>query len=202
MHTPVLLRVEDAFKASVTQTHAVPGFLVLYHQKVALNGGCAGEDGFQTADKPLQQRVHVVESIPSILVCGAIVKAVNGALQFRLVAVRIAKGLVLAPNIINLLDFEGVFDTLLVALQIDREVAGQNADNLMGQNTGSSANTGFVVFVSLHNDGADSIHQSKDGSRRQLQQRVTIPNVHFGEAVFNKQSQVLNKTLTATKETA
>ena len=53
-HTPVLLRVEDAFEACVTQTHVVPGFLVLYHQKVALNGGCAGEDGRQTADEPLQ----------------------------------------------------------------------------------------------------------------------------------------------------
>ena len=45
LHTPVLLRMEDAPEACVTQTHAVPGFLVLYHQKVALNGGCAGEDG-------------------------------------------------------------------------------------------------------------------------------------------------------------
>ena len=124
--------MEDAFEDCVTQTQAVIVFFLIYHQKVALNSGCTGEDGFQTTDKPLQQRVHVVESIPSILVCGAIVKAVNGALQFRLVAVRIAKGLVLAPNIINLLDFEGVFDTLLVALQIDREVAGQNAGKLMG----------------------------------------------------------------------
>ena len=41
-HTPVLLLMEDAFEACVTQKHAVPGFLVLYHQKVALGGGCAG----------------------------------------------------------------------------------------------------------------------------------------------------------------
>ena len=60
VHTPVLICVEDAFEACVTQTHAFPGFLVLYHQKVALNGGCAEEYGHQTADKPLHQQIRVV----------------------------------------------------------------------------------------------------------------------------------------------
>ena len=132
MHTPVLLRVEDAFEACVTQTHAVPGFLVLYHQKVALNGGCAGEDGRQTADEPLQQQVRVVQSVPSILVRGALVKAVNGSLHIRLAAVQVTQGLVLAPNILNILGAEGVVKMLPVALQIDGEVGGQNAENLMG----------------------------------------------------------------------
>ena len=54
VHTPVLLYMEDGFEASVTQTHTVPVFLVFYHREVALNGGCAGKDDLQTADKPLQ----------------------------------------------------------------------------------------------------------------------------------------------------
>ena len=52
-HTPVLLCMEDAFEACVTQNHVGPVFLTLYHQKVALNSECTGEDGRQTADKPL-----------------------------------------------------------------------------------------------------------------------------------------------------
>ena len=130
-HTKVLLHVEDAFGASFTQTHAVPGFLVLYHWKVALNCGCAGEDGCQTADEPLQQQVRVVQSVPSILVRGALVKAVNGSLHIRLAAVQVTQGLVLAPNIINLLNAEGVVKRLPLALQIDGEVAGRNTDKLM-----------------------------------------------------------------------
>ena len=124
--------MEDAFESCVTQTHVVPGFLVLYHQKVALNGGCAGEDGCQTADKPLQQQVLVVQSVPSILVRDALVKAFNGYLHIRLAAVQFTQGLVLAPNILNLLNAEGLVKTLLVALQIDGEVAGQNTDKLIG----------------------------------------------------------------------
>ena len=89
VQTPVLLRVEDDFEACVTQTHAVPGFLVLYYQNVALNGGCAGEDGRQTANKPLQQWVRVVQSVTSIPVRGALVKAVNGYLHIRLAAVQV-----------------------------------------------------------------------------------------------------------------
>ena len=107
-------------------------FLVLYHQKVALNSGCAGEDGRQNANEPLQKRVCVVESITSIPVCGAIVKSINGYINFRLALVHITQGLVLAPDITNLLDVEGIVDTLPVALQIYTEVTGQNADNLMG----------------------------------------------------------------------
>ena len=131
-HTPVLLCMEDAFEACVTQTHVVPGFLVVYHQKVALNGGCAGEDGRQTTNKPLQQRVRVVQSIPSIPVRGALVKYVNGDLHIRLVAVQVTQGLVMSPDILNLLDAEGVVKMLPVELQIDGEVAGQNAGKLMG----------------------------------------------------------------------
>ena len=83
---PVLLCVEDTFEACVTQTHAIPGFLVLYHQKVALNGGCAGEDVCQTDDEPLQKRVRVVQSVPSIPVRCALVKDINGVLHIRLAA--------------------------------------------------------------------------------------------------------------------
>ena len=118
-HTPVLLCLEDASEGCVTQTYAVPIFLVLYHQNFSLNGGRAGEDGRQTADKPLQQRVRVVDSIPSILVRGALIKAVNGALHIRLAEVQVAQGLVLATDILNLLYAEGVVKTPPVALQID-----------------------------------------------------------------------------------
>ena len=132
MHTPALLRVEDAFEACVTQTNAVPGFLVFYHQKVSLNGGFSGEDGRQTTDEPLHQQVRVVQSIPSIPVRGALVKAVTGSLHTRLAAVQVTQGLVLVPNILNILDGEGLVKTLHVLLQIDVEVVGQNADKLMG----------------------------------------------------------------------
>ena len=104
-------------------------------------------------------------SVPSIPVRGAVVKYINEDLHMRLSALQVAQGLVLAPNILNLLNAEDVVKTLPVALQIDREVAGQNADNLMGYNTGSSVNIGFIVFVSLCNKGTDAIHQSKDGGR-------------------------------------
>ena len=114
--TSVLICVEDVFEDCVTQTHAVPGSLILYQQKVALNGGCAGEDGRQTADKPLQQQVRVVKSVPIIPVRGALFKAVNGSLHIRLAAVQVTKGLVLAPDILNLLDAEGVVKTLPVPL--------------------------------------------------------------------------------------
>ena len=131
-HTPVLLRTDYAFEACVTQTHAVPVFLVLYHRIVALNGGCAGEDGRQTANEPLQQQVRVFQSVPSIPVRGALVKSVNRDLHIRLVAVQVTQVLVLSPDILNLLDAEGVVKMLQVALKIDGEVARQNAGKLMG----------------------------------------------------------------------
>ena len=155
--------MEDAFEACVTQTHAVPGFLVLCHQKVALNGRCAGEDGCQTADEHLQKQVRVVKSVLSIPVSGALSNLPNGYLHIRLTAVQVTQGLVLAPNILNLLDAEGVVKTLPVVLQIDGEVTGQNADKLMGYNTGRRVNIGIIVFVLLCNDVADAIHQSEDG---------------------------------------
>ena len=114
-----MICLEDAFDACVTQTHVVLDFLVLYHKKVALKGGCAGKYGRQTANELLQQRVSIADSVPIIMVCGALVKSVNVALQFRLTAVRITQDLVMAPDIINLLDVEGVVETLPVALQID-----------------------------------------------------------------------------------
>ena len=124
--------MEDAFEACITQSHAVPGFLVLYHQKFALNGGFAGEDGRHTAEESLQKRVRVVQSVPIIPVRGALVKAVNGYLLIRLAEVQVTKGLVLAPDMLNILDDEGVLKSLSVALQIYGEVTGQNADKLMG----------------------------------------------------------------------
>ena len=107
-------------------------FFLLYDRNVALNGGCAGEDGRQTADEPLQRRVRVVQSNSSISVRGALIKAVNGSLHIRLVAVQVTQGLVLAPDILNILDAEGVVKTLPVVLQIDGEVTGQNLDKLIG----------------------------------------------------------------------
>ena len=157
--------MEDAFEACVTQTHVVPGFLVRYHQKVALNGGCSGEYGHHTDDEPLQQWVRVVQSVPILPVRGALVKSVNGCLHIRLAALQVTQGLVLAPDILNLLDAEGVVKTLPVALQIDVEFTGQNADKLMGWNTVRSINIGFIVFFLLCNDGTDTIHQSEDGGR-------------------------------------
>ena len=38
----------------------------------------------------------------------------------------------MAPDIINLIDAEGVVIMIPVALETDGAVAGQNADNLMG----------------------------------------------------------------------
>ena len=110
--------MKDAFKACIAQTHVVTGFLVLYHQKVALNGGCAREDGRQTSDEPLQQRVHVVQYIPSIPVRGALVKSVNGSLNIKLAAVQVIQGLVLARNILTVLDAEGLVKPLPARLQI------------------------------------------------------------------------------------
>ena len=52
-HTPVMIRMEDDIDACVTQTHAAPSFLVLYHQNVALNGECVREYGRQTSNEPL-----------------------------------------------------------------------------------------------------------------------------------------------------
>ena len=73
-----------------------------------------------------------MESVPIILVRFFIVKYVNESLQLRFAAVYAAQGLVLVPNTINLLDAEGVVEKILVALQIDGEFVGQNAEKLMG----------------------------------------------------------------------
>ncbi len=124
VHTAVLLRVEDSFKACISQTHAVLVLLILHHRKVALNSGCTGKDGRQTTDEFLQQRIRVVETDPSITVRSAVVEAVNGALHIGLAAVRVTQSLVLAPNILNLLVAESVIKALPVALQINAEVAG------------------------------------------------------------------------------
>ena len=80
MQKPLLIYAKDAFESGATQAHAVLVFLVLYDQKFTLNGGCAGEDGHQTSDKPLQYQVRVVDYFSSILLCVTIVKYVNGAL--------------------------------------------------------------------------------------------------------------------------
>ena len=71
-------------------------------------------------------------SVPSIPVRGAVVKYINEDLHMRLSALQVAQGLVLAPNILNLLNAEDIVKMLPVALQIDGEVAGQNSDKLMG----------------------------------------------------------------------
>eukprot|EP00171_Calliarthron_tuberculosum_P007727 IDg7727t1 len=52
--------------------------------------------------------------------------------SIRLAAVRVTQGLVLAPDNLNLLDAEGVVETLSVALQIYGEVAGKNAGQADG----------------------------------------------------------------------
>jgi hypothetical protein len=132
VHTAVLLRVEDSFEACISQTHAVHVLLILHHRKVALNSGCTGKDGRQTTDESLQQRIRVLEIDPSIMISSAVVEAVNAALQIGLAMVRVVQSLVLASSSLNLLVAEGVIKALPVALQIKAEVAGQNADKLMG----------------------------------------------------------------------
>jgi hypothetical protein len=79
-----------------------------------------------------QQWIRVAEIDPSITVRSVVVEAVNGALHIELAAVRVTQSLVLAPNILNLFIAESVIKALPVALQINAEVAGQNADKLMG----------------------------------------------------------------------
>ena len=69
-----------------------------------------------------------MESIPIILVRFFIVKYVNESLA----AVYVTQGLVMVPNTISLLDAESVVENILVALQIDGEFVGQNAEKLMG----------------------------------------------------------------------
>ena len=127
-----MICTKDAFWSGVTQTHAVLFFLILDHQNVALNGGYSRECGQQTANEPLQYQVCVVNSVPIILVRVAVVKSVNGDLHFMLVAVCVAQGLELAPNIANVLYAESIVETLPVALQIYGEVAGKNIDKMMG----------------------------------------------------------------------
>lgn len=99
------------------------------------------------------------------MIGGAVVNAVDGTLHIVLVAVRLAQGLVLAPDVFNLLDAEGEVDMLPVALKIVGEVAGSSADKVMGQNTGRSVEIGFVAFGSLRNNGANVIHHSKNSVR-------------------------------------
>jgi hypothetical protein len=131
VHTAVLLRVEDSFEACISQTHAVLVLLIL-HRKVALNSGCTGKHGRQTTDESLQQRIHVLETDPSIKIRSAVVEAVDGALHIGLAVVRVVQSLVLALNSPNLLVAEGLIKALPVVLQINAEVAGQNADKLIG----------------------------------------------------------------------
>ena len=85
-----MICMKDDFKNGVTQTHAVLIFLVLYHQKFSLDGGCAKEDGLHTTSRPLQYQVRVVEYVTSNLVCISIFKYVNGDLQLRLSSVCVA----------------------------------------------------------------------------------------------------------------
>jgi hypothetical protein len=132
VHTAVLLRVEDSFEACISQTHAVLLLLILHHRKVAFNSGCTGKDGRQTTYESLQQRIRVLETDSSIIIRSVVVEAANGAHHIGLAVVRVIQSLVLTPNGLNLLVAEGVIKALPVALQINAEVAGQNADKLMG----------------------------------------------------------------------
>jgi hypothetical protein len=132
VHTAVLLRVEDSFEDCISQTHAVLVLLILHHRKVARNSGCTGKDGCQTTDESLQQWIRVLETDPSITIRSAVVEAVNGALHIGLAVVRVVQSLVLAPNGLNLVVAERVIKPLPVALQVNVEAAGQNADKLMG----------------------------------------------------------------------
>jgi hypothetical protein len=145
--TAVLLRVEDSFEACVRQTHAVLVLLILHHRKVALNSGCTGKDSHQTTDESLQQRIHVLETDPSITIRSAVVEAVNGALHIGLAVVRVVQSLALATNSLNLLVAKGEIKALPVALQINAEVAGQNEEKLMGYNVRSRVDIGLVVSV-------------------------------------------------------
>jgi hypothetical protein len=162
VHTAVLLRVEDSFEACIGQTHAILVLLIL-HRKVARNSGCTGKYGRQTTDESLQQRIRVLGTDPSITIRSAVAEAVNGALHIGLAVVRVVQSIVLAPNSLNLLVAEGVIKALPVALQINAEVAGQNADKLMGWSIRSRVDTSLVVFGSLRNNGGNAIHQFEDG---------------------------------------
>jgi hypothetical protein len=103
VHTAVLLRAEDSFEASISQTYAVLVLLILDHRKVAVNSGCTRNDGRQTTDESLQQRIRVLETDPIITIRSAVVEAVNGALHIGLTVVRVVQSLVLAPNSLKLL---------------------------------------------------------------------------------------------------
>jgi hypothetical protein len=131
VHTAVLLRVEDSFEACISQTHAV---LVLHTSppKSCSQQWMYRERWSLTTDESLQQRIRLLETDPSITIRSAAVEAVNGTLHIGLAVARVVQSLVLAPNGINLLVAEGVIKGLPVALQIYAEVAGQNADKLMG----------------------------------------------------------------------
>ena len=124
--------MKNNFKSGITQNHTVLVFILLYHQKVALNGGFTIKDGLQTSNKPFHYWVSVLESVPSISAYVAIIKDVNGDLHSRLIVLCVAQGLFMLPNILNLLNAEVVAKTLPVATQIEIEFTGHNADKLMG----------------------------------------------------------------------
>ena len=119
-----------------------------------------------------------------------IFKTINGALYIGLAVVQVKQRFVLVLNHLNLLDDEGVIETLPVALQKEGKVAGQKKDNLMGKNTRSSVDMGLIVFGSLQNDTNNAIHKYKDGGRSKSQQCVNMPIIHSSEATSDKQSHV------------
>lgn len=101
-----------------------------------------------------------------------VVDALNGALEISFTAVRVENLLILALDQLNLLIFEGLDYSILMALQILGEVAGNNARKEMWKNIRSCLNVGLVFFSNLHNNMVEAIYKSKVGGHRQSKKSV------------------------------
>lgn len=94
---------------------------------------------------------------------------ISGPRPIGLALIRVSESLVLTSSYFILLSSDGFFKILSVAWQIRAEAAGQKAEKLTRQSTGSSAKTALVVLRSLYNDDADAIHQSGESRCCRLQ---------------------------------
>ena len=63
----------------------------------------------------------------------------------------------------------------------------------MGENISRIGHICLVFFGFIHNYTSNATHQSKDGVRRQSQQRIKMPVILSGKATSKKRSQVLHK---------
>lgn len=102
----ILHCVADTYEAYTTQTYAAFVLLDNRHKNDAADGQCTKEIRCQTTDKSFQQWVSFVESVPSIPVCSAVVKSIDGTLQTVLNAVQLAQGFMMMSGILDILDDE------------------------------------------------------------------------------------------------